>query len=69
MEDAVACNFVAEIKEGEPDQPCFLFLNSREDTGLGGKSLYLHLPDGTGMAEAKELRDALHKSGAKLRLG
>lgn len=64
----MACNFVAEIKEGEPDQPCFLFLNASEDIGLGSKSLYLQLPDGTGMAEAKELRNALHKSGAKLRL-
>ncbi len=62
-------NYVAEVKEREADQPCFLFLNLSEDIGLGTKSLYLTLPEGTGLAEAKALRDALHASGAAIRLG
>ena len=61
-------NFVAEIKEGEDHQPCYLLLNPDKDFGIGDKMLYLDLPEGTGMAEAKALRDALHKSGAKLRM-
>lgn len=65
----MARNFVAELKERDVDQPCFLFLNPDKDIGLGGKSLYLDLPEGTGIAEAQVLKDALHKSGAKLRLG
>lgn len=64
----MARNFVAEIKEGEADQPCYLFLNPDKDIGIGSKLLYLDLPEGTGMAEAEALRNALHKSGAKLRL-
>lgn len=62
-------NYVAEVKEREPNDPCFLFLNLNEDIGLGGKSLYLDLPEGTGIEEAEALKEALHKSGAKLRLG
>lgn len=61
-------NFVAEVKEGEDGQPCFLFLNLSKDIGLGKKSLYLMLPKGTGIEEAKALRDALRTSGASIRL-
>lgn len=64
----MARNFVAEIKEGEGHQPCYLLLNLDKDIGIGSKSLYLDLPEGTGMAEAEALRSALHKSGARLRL-
>lgn len=64
----MARNFVAEIKEGEAHQPCRLLLNLDKDIGIGSKSLYLELPEGTGMAEAQTLKDALHRSGAKLRL-
>lgn len=68
MEDAMARNYMAEIKEGEPDRPCSLLLNPYEDIGLQGKTLYLDLPEGTGLAEARTLRDALHSARAKLRL-
>ncbi|VVS96389.1 conserved hypothetical protein [Sphingomonas sp. EC-HK361] len=41
----MARNYVAEVKEREADQPCFLLLNLNENIGLGGKSLYLDLPE------------------------
>jgi hypothetical protein len=60
--------FVAEIKEREAGEPCFLWINTTEDIGLGGRSITINLPSGTGYAEAKELRDALHKNGGSFRL-
>ena len=64
----MARNFVAEVKEQDVNQPCFMHLNLDKDIGLGDRSLYLMLPEGTGIEEAKALRDALHKSGAKLQI-
>lgn len=61
-------NFVPEIKEGEAHQPCRILLNLDKDIGIGSKSLYLELPEGTGMAEAQQLKDALRQSKAKLTL-
>lgn len=61
-------NYIAEIKEREAGQPCFLFINLSHNIGLGEKSLFLDLPEGTGLDEANALRDALHESGAIIRL-
>lgn len=61
-------NYVAEIKERQDGEPCFLFLNLHADIGLGAKSIILNLPKGTGIEEAKALRDALHISGASIAL-
>lgn len=61
-------NYVAEVKERGVGQPCFLLLNVDEDIGLGGKTVIIDLPTGTGIAEAEALRDALHQSGASVRL-
>lgn len=61
-------NFAAEIKERDVGEPCFLLLNLDNDIGTGGRSILLNLPDGSVMAEAKALRDALHVSGARITL-
>jgi len=61
-------NYVAEVKEREDGQPCFLYLNMDSDIGLGSKTIIIDLPEGTGLAEAETLRDALHRSGASIRL-
>ncbi|MEZ0494924.1 hypothetical protein [Sphingomonas sp. IW22] len=64
----MARNYVAEVKERDVGQPCFLLLNLYDDIGLDGRTVILDLPEGTGIAEAQALRDALHSSGASLRL-
>ena len=61
-------NFVAELKEREAGQPCFLWLNTSEDIGLGQRAVLLTLPEGTGIVEAQALKDALRASGASIRL-
>lgn len=61
-------NYVAEIKERDVGQPCFLLLNLNEDIGLGAKTVIINLPDGTGIAEATALRDVLHNSDASIGL-
>jgi hypothetical protein len=61
-------NFVAEVKERDVGQPCFLWLNTHDDIGLGQRAVLLTLPEGTGIAEAERLRDALRASGASIRL-
>jgi len=65
---AMACNFIAEVKERGEGQPCYLLLNLKDDAEFGGKFPYLDMPEGTGLAEARALRYSLHVSGAKLRL-
>jgi hypothetical protein len=45
-------NFVAEIKEGESHQPCFLFISLHADIGLGTKNIVIQMAKGTGIAEA-----------------
>ena len=64
----MATNFVAEVKERGPGEPCFLWLNTYDDIGLGNRAVLLTLPDGTGLAEAEALRDALKASGASIRI-
>ena len=61
-------NYVAEVKERDVGEPCFLLLNLSEDIGLGDKTVIIDLPKGTGIAEAKTLRDALHGSEASIEL-
>jgi hypothetical protein len=61
-------NFIAEVKERDVGQPCFLLLNLHADIGPGDKTVIIDLPTGTGIAEATVLRDALHKSGASIKL-
>jgi hypothetical protein len=47
--------FVPEVKERQPGQPCFIMLNPDEDIGLGSKQIIFDLPDGTGIEQAQEL--------------
>jgi hypothetical protein len=61
-------NFVAEIKERESHQPCFLFISLHADIGRGTKNIVIQMAKGTGIAEAKALRDALHENASAFKL-
>lgn len=64
----MARNYVAEIKERGPGEPCFLWINTNDDIGLGREAVLIHLPEGSDYSDAEELRDVLHRLGAKITL-
>jgi hypothetical protein len=62
-------SFVAEVKEHEVAQPCFVLLNTDKDIGLGTKHIIFDLPDGTDIGQAQELARLLRSSRATVRVG
>lgn len=51
--------FKAEIKECNPDEPCFVVLNTIQSIGLDPKQTIFDGPKGTGLVEARQLATAL----------
>jgi hypothetical protein len=62
-------SFAPEVKERQPDQPCFVMLNTDKDIGLGSKQIIFDLPDGTSIEQAQELARLLRGSRATVRIG
>ncbi|NEU97505.1 hypothetical protein [Bradyrhizobium uaiense] len=61
--------FVAEVKERQSGEPCFVMLNTDKDIGLGSKHVMFDMPAGTGIEHAQELARLLRSSRATVRVG
>ncbi|GEM_PF-4485034 len=54
--------YVAEVKERQKDEPCFLWIADEGDIGIGDRSILLELTEPASLEKAEMVAKFLHEN-------